>query len=213
MTETTLSIVIMVIVLLVPAIPAFFLFKYLPSTGDVTGPWHGLQLRLGGAFAGYVIVVLIAVQIRPQELQHYHTWTVAGSIATKPALGDPDPNINDIVIRIVPPRLSIMNQGSFEWEIPVIEDAAGRLQFPLLQIDLPGYRGVTLPLGPTRTYGAIAADATYDESNRLIYIKTPITLESKKSVQAYAPAIAPTATPDDRNTAAAAAAASTPAGQ
>ena len=36
-----------------PIVPAYLLFKALPSTAIVTGLLHGFKIDLGGAFAGY----------------------------------------------------------------------------------------------------------------------------------------------------------------
>lgn len=210
MTETQIAAAWVFGAAFVAMLPSYVLYKALPSSADVSGPLHGFTFKIGGAAACYVVVLVILLYARPVDAIHYDEWTIAGSIVAKPARGEDEPNLNDVVVRIVPPRLAILNGGQFEWQLPIIEDAAGRRQFPMLQIDLPGYRGVTLPIGPMRQYGALAADVEYDESKRLIYIRSPITLESKRSVQAYAPVIAPTATPDDRNTAAAAAAAEKP---
>lgn len=47
-------------VLVVPVIPAFLVYKALPSRTTVQGPFKGLNIRLTGAFAGYFLLVLIA---------------------------------------------------------------------------------------------------------------------------------------------------------
>ncbi|MEP6947864.1 MAG: hypothetical protein ABI863_01255, partial [Ginsengibacter sp.] len=50
-------------VLLLPLIPAFLLYKFLPSRTNVSGPFKGLNLKLTGAFGGYFLLVLTAVGI------------------------------------------------------------------------------------------------------------------------------------------------------
>lgn len=50
----------MLLVLLLPLIPAFVLFRFLPSAANVEGPFKGLTIKLGGAFAGYFVTVLLS---------------------------------------------------------------------------------------------------------------------------------------------------------
>src|SRR5450432_330204 len=50
-------------VLLLPLIPAFLLYKFLPSRTNVSGPFKGLNLKLTGAFGGYFLLVLTAVGV------------------------------------------------------------------------------------------------------------------------------------------------------
>ena len=50
-------------VLLLPLIPAFLLYKFLPSRTSVTGPFKGLNLKLTGAFGGYFLLVLTAIGV------------------------------------------------------------------------------------------------------------------------------------------------------
>jgi hypothetical protein len=50
-------------VLLLPLIPAFLLYKFLPSKTNVSGPFKGLNLKLTGAFGGYFLLVLTSIGI------------------------------------------------------------------------------------------------------------------------------------------------------
>lgn len=50
-------------VMLLPLIPAFLLYKFLPSKTSVSGPFKGLNLKLTGAFGGYFLLVLTAVGV------------------------------------------------------------------------------------------------------------------------------------------------------
>jgi hypothetical protein len=48
------------IIILLPVIPAFLLFKALPSSdADLSGPLKGFTIKLKGAFAGYFATVLL----------------------------------------------------------------------------------------------------------------------------------------------------------
>ena len=183
MTEQAWAITWAILVTLLPLAPSLALYKILPSTGDLEGPWKGFKVKFSGAVACYLVIFFTLLETRPTDPNHFHTWTVRGTIVTQPAVGEDDPNLNDLFVRFVPPRLGVLNQGAFEWEIPVA-DGKG---FPSLQLDLKDFRGLTVPLGPTGAYGSIALDETRDERARMIVIRTPLTLVSAHAGKAYQP--------------------------
>ena len=45
--------VVISVLVLLPMIPAYVLFKVLRSTGEVSGPLGSFKVALGGAFGGY----------------------------------------------------------------------------------------------------------------------------------------------------------------
>lgn len=63
MNTTDTFIYVLAAVLLLPLIPAFLLYKFLPSKTSVTGPFKGLNLKLTGAFGGYFLLVLTAIGV------------------------------------------------------------------------------------------------------------------------------------------------------
>jgi hypothetical protein len=68
---------------LLPLVPAYILFKVLKSTGKVGGPLYGLKLQLGGAFAGYfalLLVLLAAFKAYIVPPPVHVVWTVRGQI-------------------------------------------------------------------------------------------------------------------------------------
>jgi hypothetical protein len=50
-------------ILLLPLVPAFLLYKFLPSKTNVSGPFKGLNIKLTGAFGGYFLLVLTSLGI------------------------------------------------------------------------------------------------------------------------------------------------------
>jgi hypothetical protein len=69
---------------ILPLIPAFLLFKFLPGTGNVKGPLKGMEVKFGGAFAGYLILYLISYKpmqgwIRKAE-EPREVWTITRDI-------------------------------------------------------------------------------------------------------------------------------------
>lgn len=183
--ELQSSIIVMVAVVCLPVLPAFLLFKFLPSAGSAQGPLHGGKIRFTGAFAGYLVVFLSLLYVRPTESKHFHTWTVEGRVVFEQAPGEPEPNVNDVVARAVPPRLAVLNGGGFLWDVYVVESDDGRMHFPDLQFDLRGHRGMTLALGPNRTYGSVDVAPEYDMKHRRITFTKPITMQSLAVGKAY----------------------------
>ena len=52
-------------ILLLPLIPAFIIYKFLPASDtDVSGPYQGLSLKLKGAFAGYFLLVIVGLVLQ-----------------------------------------------------------------------------------------------------------------------------------------------------
>lgn len=70
--------------ILLPIVPAYLLFHALPhdNSAEVSGPWQGLNLKLGGAFAGYFVVVLMIFSayklVKPKPM--FEIWEVKGNI-------------------------------------------------------------------------------------------------------------------------------------
>lgn len=52
-------------ILLLPVIPAYILYKFLPASDtDVGGPYKGLSIKLKGAFAGYFLLVIVGTALQ-----------------------------------------------------------------------------------------------------------------------------------------------------
>lgn len=59
----TRLLVIIVAIVFLPLVPANLLFKLLPSDAKAEGPWKGVKIKVGGAFAGYFIMALLLTGI------------------------------------------------------------------------------------------------------------------------------------------------------
>jgi hypothetical protein len=122
--------------ILLPLIPAFILFWAIPSDASVSGPFKGLKLKLGGAFAGY-FVLFIALQTffpapeRPQGELRYQVWHLRGQATLE---GRDKLLASDISVQ---PVVDVIPGGSFRLDIPVPMNEAGALEFPTLVVDHP----------------------------------------------------------------------------
>lgn len=64
-------------ILLLPIIPAYILYKFLPASDtDVSGPYKGLSIKLKGAFAGYFLLVLVGMALQYVIMGNKQTRTI-----------------------------------------------------------------------------------------------------------------------------------------
>ena len=135
---------VLLIIILVPIIPAYLLFKFLPSTAVTSGPFQGLQINISGAFAGYLVVFLTLIPIRSSFITGYDKWTVSGRIV------DDQGN----VIQYLDPRyitysgsyMKSDQKGNFTLEFVTTSDR--EYSFPDLYIHIPGFKNKDYFLGP-----------------------------------------------------------------
>jgi hypothetical protein len=147
-------------ILLLPMLPAYILFKTLPSSSaTVSGPLQGLQLKLGGAFGGYFAVALLAVYAHsiwspPPPPPAYQVWTVYGNLVDDH--GTPievtDPNY----ISLTPAPLQIDPGGFFQAKFFILPSPGGSEALPVLSFKLPNFEAKPILLDPSIP-GAAAA--------------------------------------------------------
>lgn len=174
-------------ILLLPLIPAYIIYKYLPpSKTIVRGPFKGLKINLAGAFAGYFLLVLIALSftyyiIIPSKPSR-EIWFVKGEVVGRCI--DPNTNtlkemkvdaIEDTTIGVFPPPGQVDSTGFFTTEI-IVEPGhvEGQRKFPLLEYHLPGYTT------PRERLNIEDPNIIVDEKNRLIVMKKKVILEKLK---------------------------------
>ena len=113
-TTQLLSLVSLAVMVLLPLVPAYLLFKALPSTAIVTGPFQGLKLKLGGAFAGYFILAVLVfyshkIWAPPPQ---YQVWEVDGTVTDED--GAPLQLLELKDIGLYPPIFLANPGGSFQ---------------------------------------------------------------------------------------------------
>ena len=143
--------------ILLPVVPAFLLYRVLPSgeqpkgeRDQVTGVFQGLQIKLGGAFAGYFLVLLIANSyVRTNlsnESSEYDFWTVEGRVEIEPGLH------RDLQFAIKPPLPQPEPNGQFVVrDVPVPKNPTG--VSPTLVIMLDNHDPATVTLSENRKLG------------------------------------------------------------
>lgn len=168
------QLIILSALILLPLIPAYLLFKLLPSSADVEGPMptSNMKVRLGGAFGGYAALAMFLATFWSQTMHEKKdamgTWRVQGRLQF--ADGAPRPHVS---IDLGPPRLQIDNANNFYLEIPV---AKGE-EVPPIVIDAAGYPSRTVRLAPGDNDFGTNYKRIIDAKARQIRISDPIVFE------------------------------------
>jgi hypothetical protein len=130
--------------LLVPILPAFIVFKFLPSEANVSGPFQGLRIKLAGAFGGYFILALLVLYSpRPHSEE---VWTVKGMIKNDTSSL---PKPEEFIVNLEPPLVRVQTDGTFETQVPVTWQSGQRI-FPsitILRQPLDHFSSATIHLG------------------------------------------------------------------
>jgi hypothetical protein len=176
--------------ILLPIIPAILLFKFLPSTGSVSGPFHGLEIKLGGAFGGYFLLVLV-IYFGPRPTPPYEVWTLKGYIQDEDGTYLPPDKIN---MNIQPRSVDYLNDGSFEMDILVKRGQSGQVKFPTFMVDWQPaqlFGNATVHLDSASQLFGKKYNLTVSQGSREITITEPIKLQKKVQEKAYIPPAGP----------------------
>jgi hypothetical protein len=171
----------MLLILLLPLIPAFVLFRFLPSSADVEGPFKGLTIKLGGAFAGYVVTVLLSWQVAESLLKPMWSdnWDVVAQITFDSGSGSHPPPTQAVVL-VKPPTAEIEPSGSVQMMVPIPRVHTGAIDIQRLVVAVDGYETVNVPLDPDNQHlGAFGGQdyrVTFDQQHHRISIGKPIVL-------------------------------------
>jgi hypothetical protein len=159
---------------LLPLVPAYILFKVLQSTGEVGGPFFGLKLQLGGAFAGYFALLLVLLHafhgfIVPPPLNV--VWTVKGQIVDQQQNPlDVSSDSFALLPASSPPISAEKGQFSVNF-IPVLEDNGG-VSYPTVIISYTDYLWKSVSLDPAQKSKSAPAQSTpvWDKVHHVITI-------------------------------------------
>jgi hypothetical protein len=74
------QLIVLSAIVLLPLIPAFLLFKLLPSRAVVKGPLAGLDVSLGGAFGGYVALTVFVATFFSANIDKPKALHISGTM-------------------------------------------------------------------------------------------------------------------------------------
>jgi hypothetical protein len=171
----------MLLILLLPVIPAFLLFRFLPSSADVQGPFQGFTVKLGGAFAGYFVTVLLSWLVARSLLEP--TWSDNWNVVAHIAFDGTPPNHpspKSATVLVQPPSPDIKDSGELQMMVPIPRVHSEAIYIPTLVVAADGYETADVPLDPDNKHlGALNGQdyqVTFDEVHHLIRIGKPIVL-------------------------------------
>jgi hypothetical protein len=180
-----------------PLLPAYILFKYLPASATVTGQpsvMRGLKVKFGGAFGAYIVVFFALWHGFDIDQPHYRTWTVTGQVAASEAAKDFHPN--DITWRVRPPDITVNPDGTFRFEVAVREKPNGEPTLPAVLVDLPGFASQTIHLDPDQASGYGSAGVLkreYQWDEREVRLLDPVLMRATSELPPFAPGARPVA--------------------
>jgi len=179
--------ILLAFLVLVPIVPAYLLYKLLPSTSDVQGTFRGMGIKLTGAFGGYFALVFLLIWQLPQIVAAVsppiQVWDVQGQVVDETGSGIEPLSPGDIRVE---PRALVLGQGGwFQTTVTTQVSKTGQgVKFPELFVGHTGYIDVPVDLSkPSEGAGASMQDVR-DEQNHFLKLKT-ITL--KKPATPYNP--------------------------
>jgi hypothetical protein len=157
----------LLLITLLPIVPAYVLFRLLPSKAAVSGPFKGLKMNLSGAFAGYFLVFLTLIGIRGNfEGTAYQEWLVKGTVALSDSPAPPQYLDPRYVTFSVP---SMRTPTSQNFSLNFIRTSDGQFDYPSMHIDYPGYAPRVFWLGPkNQSEGNEETAQSFDADKRVI---------------------------------------------
>ena len=131
-------------VILLPLIPAFIIFKLLPASADVSGPFQGFEIKLGGAFGAYFALVVLVLFTKngiwdpPAPV----TWTIHGILYDD--TGAPITPLGPQDVQLSPPNPADEQDGNYQVIVPAQDGVA----YPTLIFWHKCYGEVAVDLDP-----------------------------------------------------------------
>jgi len=170
-----LSLIWLVLIVLLPVLPAWILFKYLPSTAVVKGPLKGLDINVGGAYAAYFILVVLLLYTRERFVTPalYQVWAVHGTV-TDETDDVPLELFKEQDISLIPPELNVYEHGSFSLHFYSSPPPGGQgFEYPELNIGHKNFGNIKILLDPAelKSQKNQRWSANIDESSRQIHLK------------------------------------------
>ncbi|MBM9596264.1 hypothetical protein [Roseitranquillus sediminis] len=144
------GLIIWAVVVLVSLVPAWILYRILPSTSVVTGPFKGFDLNLTGAFAGYFIIMIFGASIlmfyvKPRTVDLGTRYWVRGeaTLGDGTRLADGDQLRLGLILIPLRRTRQLMPDNVINWELEVAAptDDSGAPVWPFegVNIAFPNY--------------------------------------------------------------------------
>lgn len=149
---TWVPIITLSFIVLLPVFPAYLLFRALPSTGKVEGKFQGMEIKLGGSFAGYFALVLLVLHSKdmwnpPAPKPSAYVWHLSGQVID--SNGNPIEQLEAKDFAIDPPNFSTLPGGKFDLTISTEPRDGGGTKYPRLVLSHGSFVPFSIPLDDT----------------------------------------------------------------
>ena len=136
------------VVVVLPLLPAFVLFKALPTDAKLEGPLQGMNLKFSGAFAGYFAILLLVLSTHSvwNPPDNYQVWTVSGVVADETGAGVQPLDSHDI--RVQPSSFEAQQAGSFTMKIYTSPGQGNTEAYPVLMVSHGDLSPLNIDLDP-----------------------------------------------------------------
>jgi hypothetical protein len=140
-----LSFALYALYVLLPIIPAVIIYKLFPkTTADVSGPLGGLTVKAGGAFAAYIVTVVLGSTLVSRiddriAAMSTPVWEVNAKLEFRDNQGrvisDPQEIVKDVKV-MVHPSLEELIYPEFTMRLPLVKPDL----WPTLVFQAPGFK-------------------------------------------------------------------------
>lgn len=180
--------ILLILITCLPLIPATLIYRLFPKTSlELKGPFKGLTLNASGAFAAYMIILIM---IYPFALRNYQfiggfinpTWQLDADMLFFDIDGKPQriSNKNNEINVLLKPDPNQVNNGSIRMLFPL---KIGN-DLPFVKVEVPGWGEGELNISKMKK----GDQYTVDEFRKVIKIKEPLIV--RESPQDYEESVA-----------------------
>lgn len=146
-------IIMLSFIVLLPVIPAYLLFRLLPSTGNVEGKLQGLEIKLGGAFAGYFALVFLVLHTEstwdpPPPPPTATVWHLSAQVVDTSGNAIEPLDLKDFVLS--PSEFSTLPGGRFDMVIATQPQDGGGINYPELVVSHGSFVPYAISLDPAK---------------------------------------------------------------
>ena len=165
---------------LLPLVPAVLIYLIFPkSQTSIGGPFAGLTLKAGGAFAAYFIVLLATLPLLNRQNDNLETllrpsWEITGTIQVEDENGNEinydDQSGKPLRITMMPDLVRLLGAKRFRATVPEIDN-----EVPAIFIEYSGFG--TYTIDPTRPQEG--ESVRIDTTKKLIEITSPLLIRRR----------------------------------
>lgn len=170
------GVIAITVAVLLPIVPAYLLFKLLPSNAVVAGPLKGLTVNLGGAFGGYFAILLLLLWRMPSPPSDTEYYTLEGRLVLPDASVEPRFREGALTMRVMPPEQEFYSDGRFRARFPFDPQRTDRAPTIMIDAGKCGHANIPITLDRQTSGFGIDYDLRLIPAQRRIIARRPVKL-------------------------------------